>query len=91
MRKPGFKISFCFQNATRVASLRLGGSQSFRLATLATLSVGSVATSFIAFAVLRGWYMGIIEAVCTMVLVGLSIDYILHVAGAYVRTPAGPR
>ena len=27
-----------------------------------------------------------IEAVCTMVLVGLSLDYVLHVAGAYVRT-----
>ena len=31
--------------------------------------------------------MGVIEAVCTMVLVGLSLDYVLHVAGAYVRTP----
>lgn len=69
----------------------LGASKSPRLAALATLSVGSVAASFIAFAVLSGWYMGIIEAVCTMILVGLSLDYILHVAGAYVRTPPGRR
>jgi hypothetical protein len=27
----------------------------------------TVAASFIAFAVLSGWHMGIIEAVCTMV------------------------
>ena len=38
-------------------------------------------------AALLGWTMGVIEAVCTMVLVGLSLDYVLHVAGAYVRTP----
>lgn len=69
----------------------LGASKSLRLAALATLSIGSVAASFIAFAVLSGWHMGIIEAVCTMILVGLSLDYILHVAGAYVRTPPGRR
>jgi predicted RND superfamily exporter protein len=65
----------------------LGASRSFRLALLATISVGSSAASLLGCAVLWGWNMGVIEAVCTMVLVGLSLDYVLHVAGAYVRTP----
>ena len=65
----------------------LGASRSVRLALLATISVGSSAASLLAAAALLGWTMGVIEAVCTMVLVGLSLDYVLHVAGAYVRTP----
>ena len=64
----------------------LGASRSVRLALLATISVGSSAASLLAAAALLGWTMGVIEAVCTMVLVGLSLDYVLHVAGAYVRT-----
>ena len=69
----------------------LGASRSLRLTVLATFSVGSVVASFVAFMVLSDWRLGIIEAVCTMVAVGLSIDYILHVAGAYVRAPSGTR
>ena len=77
-----FSLAFAF-------GVLYGASRSARLAALATVSVGHVATTFLAFAVLRGWSVGVVEAVCTMVLVGLSLDYILHVAGAYVRIEDG--
>ena len=62
-------------------------ARSARLACLATLSVGAVAASFIAFLVHSGHAMGVAESACVAVLVGLSLDYVLHVAGAYAEAP----
>ena len=69
-----------------VVLIASGGS--WRLAALASGSVGTVAVSFVAFLVSAGWTVGIEESVCITVLVGLSLDYVLHVAGAFVKAPA---
>ena len=66
----------------------LVASKSFRLAVLATLSVGAVASSFVAFLVQNNLKMGVSESVCVTVLVGLSLDYVLHVAGSYKQAPS---
>jgi len=65
----------------------LVAAQSATLAFLATVSVGAVAASFVAFLVMNGWRMGVAESTCVTVLVGLSLDYVLHVAGAYAEAP----
>ena len=62
-------------------------ARSARLAGLATLSVGAVAASFVAFLVATGHTMGVAESACVAVLVGLSLDYVLHVAGAFAEAP----
>jgi predicted RND superfamily exporter protein len=62
-------------------------ARSARLACLATFSVGAVAASFVAFLVAAGHTLGVAESTCVAVLVGLSLDYVLHVAGAYAQAP----
>ena len=57
-----------------------------RVAAMATFCIASVVVYFVAFMTLQGWRLGIIEAVCVQVIVGLSVDYISHVAVAYVST-----
>ena len=57
-----------------------------RCAALATWCIASVVCYFVAFMFLRGWSLGIIEAICVQILVGLSIDYISHIVVAYVAT-----
>ena len=65
----------------------LVAARSATLAFLATFSVGAVAASFVAFLVINGWRMGVAESTCVATLVGLSLDYVLHVAGAYAEAP----
>ena len=57
-----------------------------RCAVLATYCIASVVMYFGAFMYLRGWSLGIIEAICVQILVGLAIDPISHVVLAYVQT-----
>jgi len=57
-----------------------------RVAAMATFCIASVVVYFVAFMTLQGWRLGIIEAVCVQVIVGLSVDYVSHIAVAYVAT-----
>ena len=57
-----------------------------RCALLATWCIASVVMYFGAFMYLRGWSLGIIEAICVQILVGLAIDPISHVTLCYVAT-----
>ena len=49
----------------------------------AILSVIGIVVTFLGVIVLIGWELGIIESICISILVGLSIDYTLHIANAY--------
>jgi len=57
-----------------------------RCALLATWCIASVVMYFGAFMYLRGWSLGIIEAICVQILVGLAIDPISHMTLCYVAT-----
>jgi len=63
---------------------------SVKIAAAATFCIASVVVYFVAFMALRGWRLGIIESVCVQIIVGLSIDYISHIAVAYVSTHNQP-
>jgi len=67
-------------------SVLLLSTRSFRLAAAATTCIACVAVDFIGFMVLSGWSLGIVESICMTVVVGLSVDYIVHIAHAYVRS-----
>ena len=49
----------------------------------AILSVAGVVVTFIGIIVAIGWELGIIESICITILVGLSVDYVLHIANSY--------
>ena len=61
-------------------------TRDFVVSMLSTICIASVTCDFVAFMILRNVPLGLIESVCVCLIVGLSIDYIAHVAVAYVAT-----
>eukprot|EP00730_Choanoeca_flexa_P014445 TRINITY_DN6321_c0_g1_i3.p1 TRINITY_DN6321_c0_g1~~TRINITY_DN6321_c0_g1_i3.p1 ORF type:complete len:1019 (+),score=305.40 TRINITY_DN6321_c0_g1_i3:108-3164(+) len=55
----------------------------FLLSILSIIAIGGVVTSLIATIVWMGWSLSIIESVCMTILVGLAVDYVIHMAQAY--------
>mmetsp|Transcript_8260 Transcript_8260/g.36931 ORF Transcript_8260/g.36931 Transcript_8260/m.36931 type:complete len:908 (-) Transcript_8260:526-3249(-) len=48
--------------------------------------VGAIVTCMIAFMYLYGWAWGISESVAVVLIVGFSVDYVVHIANAYVES-----
>jgi len=61
--------------------------QSFALAGFTAVAVGTVLVTLLAFVVLSGSFLGVIEAIAVVCLVGLSIDSALHFAHGYIHAP----
>ena len=59
------------------------------MAILVTLTMGTSMAFF--FFVVRGWGLGVMEGLCATILVGLNVDYTLHVALAYCSSQAPDR
>ena len=55
---------------------------------LATLAIFCVLISTLAALILMGWELGILESMCLAILVGISCDFVVHLAHAYMV--AGP-
>ena len=55
---------------------------------LATLAIFCVLISTLAALILGGWELGILESMCLAILVGISCDFVVHLAHAYMV--AGP-
>jgi predicted RND superfamily exporter protein len=53
--------------------------------SLALVSVVSIVTMGAAWMVILGWSLGIIECIALIVVVGISVDYSVHIAHAYVE------
>ncbi|KAJ3427879.1 sterol-sensing domain [Anaeramoeba flamelloides] len=53
----------------------------------AFLSIGGVVVTIIGMIVSLGWQLGIIESTCLTVIVGISVDYIVHFCHAYEIAP----
>ena len=56
------------------------------LAFWAIFSVGIILVSVIAVMVYQGWEMGVSESISVVMLIGLSVDYIVHLAQSYKRS-----
>jgi len=65
------------------------GSFQLSLAILLTIALCTGVAFF--FFVTMGWGLGVIEGLCATILVGLNVDYTLHIAIAYTRAPAPDR
>lgn len=53
------------------------------IVALAIFSIGGIVASLICFMVWIGWSLGLIESICITILVGLSVDYVIHIAHAF--------
>jgi len=56
------------------------------LALMGIFMVLFVVTALLAFMVLMNWTMGAVEAVCLSIIVGMSVDYALHIGHALVHS-----
>jgi multidrug efflux pump subunit AcrB len=57
--------------------------QDIRTTTIATLSIVGMLLSVLALLVLRREGLGVVEALSMAVVVGMSVDYVVHLAHAY--------
>jgi hypothetical protein len=58
-------------------------TRDLRLSLTSTLSIGMIVMTMIANIVWLGWKISVIESICLTILVGLSVDYTIHLANAW--------
>lgn len=56
------------------------------LALLAIFSVSVVIVSTVAVMVLNGWELGVSESISVVIMIGLSVDYVVHLAADYTHS-----
>jgi len=61
------------------------------IAFLAILDIACVVAVILGFIQVVGWKLGQIESIAATVLVGLAVDYVVHVANAYMEAKKGDR
>lgn len=73
------------------AGLALGGaaavillsSRSFTLTVFAVVTIGYVLTAVTATLVGLGWTLGFLESICFAILIGVSVDFVIHFTHSY--------
>lgn len=56
------------------------------LAILSILCVSVVIVSVLAIMVMKGWELGISESISVVILIGLAVDYVIHLASDYTHS-----
>jgi len=69
----------------------LASSKSFAMTIFCTLTIGYVLTSVTASLVAIGWTLGFLESICFAILIGVSVDFCIHLAHAYVSASPGEK
>jgi multidrug efflux pump subunit AcrB len=59
--------------------------------TLATLTIAMITCSVLATITLLGWELGVLESLNMTLVVGLSVDYVVHLAEGYIELEGGNR
>eukprot|EP00736_Rhodelphis_marinus_P004407 Rmarinus@m.19793 len=66
-------------------------TQNFIMAAIAALTISQVVLVVMAFSVVMEWRLGPIEAINFIMVIGLSVDYSVHLAEAYLHGGAQTR
>jgi len=66
-------------------------TQNWKIATICTYSIGVIVAWVMAFAVIMGWKLGLLESVNLVMVPGMSVDYVAHLAEAYGNAPEADR
>ncbi|CAB9499985.1 dispatched homolog 1 [Seminavis robusta] len=62
-------------------------SRSLVMTLFSVLSIGYVLASVTAMMVAAGWTLGFLESICFAILIGVSVDFVIHFCHAYVSMP----
>lgn len=55
-------------------------------ATLSILCVAIIIISVLAIMFLKGWQLGVSESLCVVILIGFSVDYVIHLSADYMHS-----
>jgi predicted RND superfamily exporter protein len=63
-----------------------------RVGFFATLTIAGIVTTVMGVGVraIMGWSLGIGESIAAVILIGLSVDYCVHLANAYIEARQYP-
>jgi predicted RND superfamily exporter protein len=77
-------IYSCFATAFPIAFLALiAATANWILALYSIIAVGAIVSSVLATCQLQGWALGTGEAIAGVMVIGLSVDYTIHLAHMY--------
>ena len=65
----------------------LFSSRSIVVTIFATLTIGFVLTSVTAILIAMGWTLGFLESICLAILIGVSVDFVIHFSHSYSALP----
>merc|ERR1712003_530975 len=63
----------------------MGSSKSLVLTLFSVIGIAFVLTSVTALMVGIGWTLGFLESICFSILIGVSVDFVIHFTHAYVH------
>merc|ERR1711918_336667 len=69
----------------------LFATQQILVAFASVLTIVGVLASVLGSMVALGWELGTIESICLTILAGFSVDYVVHLAHAYVNAEKSER
>ena len=80
-------ISICFCMAFVILTLSTGN---VLVAAIASVAVAGTVVSVLGLGIYQamGWDLGIRETIAAVILIGLSVDYGIHIGNAYVEAPS---
>jgi len=61
------------------------------VALYAMISVFFIVMSVIAIMVFKGWQLGVSESIAMVIIIGFSVDYVVHLAAHYVHVTLDSR
>lgn len=61
------------------------------ISLLATLTIGLITCCVVGVIPMAGWKLGVLESLNLTLVVGLSVDYVVHLAQGYVEANEGKR
>jgi protein dispatched 1 len=82
----GIIIAACF-----AFLILLFATKNIVLATISILCVAIVIISVVAIMALQGWEFGVSESISVVIIIGLSVDYIVHLAADYKHSAEDER
>lgn len=64
----------------------LGATLNLLLTAMAIFCVAYIVVTIVAIMVLKGWQLGVSECICVVILIGFSVDYVVHLGADYMHS-----
>lgn len=60
-------------------------TKNFQISVIAILSISGIILGLMSMIKVLGWEFGIIESVCVIIFIGISVDYVVHICHQYIH------